>query len=66
MRVNWPKHRSVGDAGGGLPLVERNYRTPSASTVRNTDFTARAVLVCFRTAEGNFEALTDGHHIFAI
>jgi hypothetical protein len=66
MTVNRPEQGSFGNAGGGPPLFQCSYRTPSTSTVWNTDFPTRAVLICFRTAEGYFEALTDRDHVVAI
>src|SRR5690242_6338528 len=66
MTVNGPEHRSFADARSNSPLFERNYGTPSDPTVRDADFPTRSMLICFRTAEDNFEALADERHIFAV
>jgi len=64
--VNRPEQRSFADAGSGTPLLKCNYWTPSAPAVRDADLPTRAVLICFRTAEGDLETLTDRNHIFAV
>jgi hypothetical protein len=66
MTVNRPEHGSFSYPGGGTPLFERSDRTPSTPTVRDADFSTHPVLICFRTAEGDFEALTHQHHVVAI
>jgi hypothetical protein len=66
MTVNGPEQGSFGNAGCDPPFFKRNYRTPSAPTMRDTDFPTRAVLICLRTAEGDFEALTDWYHVVEV
>src|ERR1035437_10586415 len=66
MTIHRPENRSFADARSRLPLFERGYWTPSAPTVRDTDFPTRPVLIRFRTAEGDFQTLTDQDHVVAV